>query len=190
MQLLFDFFPVIAFFLAFQLTHNIFVATAVIIGAVVLQVGIQLVRRQKISKMSLVSGALVLVFGGLTLIIHDQSFIQWKVTVVEWLFAIAFLASRFFGERTLVERLMGESLQLERHHWRQLNWAWIGFFLALGAINLYVAYSFSLGTWVNFKFYGVMGLTLLFVLAQGAWLMTKLPQESPPGNSTEGDSSK
>ena len=177
MQLLFDFFPVIAFFVAYKLA-DIYVATAVIIVAVVLQTGIQWIRHRKVSSMALISGALVLVFGGLTLLIQDKAFIQWKVTVVNWLFSAAFLASMLFGERTLIERMLGETVQLDRALWRRLNIAWALFFLVLGAINLYVAYHFSENVWVNFKLFGVLGLTLVFALAQGLWLASKLPREN------------
>jgi intracellular septation protein len=180
MQLLFDFFPVIAFFIAYKLT-DIYVATAVIIVAVVVQAAIQWTRHRKISPMSLISGVLVLIFGGLTLVIHDKSFIQWKVTVVNWLLAAAFLASRFIGERTLVERMMGENMPLERSLWLRLNWAWIGYFVVLGALNLYVAWNFSENTWVNFKLFGMLGLTFVFALLQGFWLASKMPAEDGGG---------
>ncbi|HEY4366040.1 MAG TPA: septation protein A [Steroidobacteraceae bacterium] len=177
MQLLFDFFPVIAFFIAYKLT-DIYVATAVIIVAVVAQTAIQWVRHRKVSPMSLISGVLVLVFGSLTLVIHDKSFIQWKVTVVNWLFAAAFLASQFVGERTLIERIMGENVQLEAALWRRLNWAWIIFFVLLGGINLYVAHHFTENVWVNFKLFGMFGLTFVFALLQGVWLASKVPEDS------------
>lgn len=176
MQLLFDFFPVIAFFVAYKLA-DIYVATAVIIVAVIVQTAAQWVRHRKVSSMSLLSGALVLVFGGLTLLIHDKAFIQWKVTIVNWLFAAGFLASMMFGERTLIERMLGESVQLDRPLWRRLNVAWAMFFLVLGALNLYVAFQFSENVWVNFKLFGVLGLTLVFALAQGLWLASKMPAE-------------
>ena len=182
MQLLFDFFPVIAFFVAYKLT-DIYVATGVIIVAVVVQTAVQWVRHRKVSSMALISGALVLVFGGLTLIIHDKTFIQWKVTVVNWLFAVAFAASRYFGDRTIIERLLGENLTLEQHLWRRLNWAWALFFSVVGAVNLYVAYNFPEAVWVNFKLFGVLGLTLAFALAQGVWLASKVQSDQPTGGS-------
>jgi intracellular septation protein len=177
MRLLFDFFPVIAFFVAYKLS-DIYVATGVIIAAVILQTSVQWIRHRKVSSMSLISGALVLVFGGLTLAIHDKAFIQWKVTIVNWLFAAAFLATLFFGERTLIERMLGENVQLERSVWRKLNIAWATFFLILGTLNLYVAYRFSEDFWVNFKLFGVLGLTLVFALGQGIWLASKMPAEN------------
>jgi len=182
MQLLFDLFPVIAFFVAYKLT-DIYVATGVIIVAVVVQTTIQWVRHRKVSSMALISGALVLVFGGLTLAIHDKAFIQWKVTVVNWLFAVAFVASRYFGERTIIERLLGENLTLAQNLWRRLNWAWAGFFSAVGAVNLYVAYNFPEAVWVNFKLFGVLGLTLAFALGQGVWLASKMTPDTHPGES-------
>ena len=166
MQLLFDFFPVIAFFIAYKLT-DIYVATGVIIVAVIVQTAVQWIRFRKVSAMSLISGTLVLVFGGLTLLIHDKSFIQWKVTIVNWLFAIGFAASQFIGERPLIERMLGDNMPLARPLWRRLNWAWSVFFLVLGGINLFVAWNFSESVWVDFKLFGVLGLTLVVRPAAG-----------------------
>jgi intracellular septation protein len=185
MQLLFDFFPVIAFFVTYKLTADLFTATTVIIVAVIAQTAITWFRFRKVSSMALISGVLVLIFGGLTLLIHDKSFIQWKVTVVNWLFALGFLASRFFGDKVMIERMMGEQVQLEQSLWRRLNWAWIGFFAALGAINLYVAHNFSEATWVDFKLYGMIGLTAAFAIGQGLWLANKMPAESSPEESSK-----
>ncbi len=185
MQLLFDFFPVIAFFATYKLTGDLFTATAVIIVAVIAQTAIQWFRFRKVSSMALISGVLVLIFGGLTLLIHDKAFIQWKVTVVNWLFALGFLASRFIGDKVMIQRMMGEQIQLETPIWRRLNWAWIGFFAALGAINLYVAYNFSEATWVNFKLYGMIGLTAVFAIGQGLWLANKMPPETEAQGSSK-----
>lgn len=183
MQLLFDFFPVIAFFVTYKVTGNMFVATAVIIVAVIAQTAWQWFRHRKISQMALISGVLVLIFGGLTLAIHDKAFIQWKVTVVNWLLAAGFLASRFLGDKLLIERMMGENVQLQRPVWETLNWAWIVFFAALGAINLYVVYNFSEAAWVNFKLFGMLGLTFVFAIAQAVWLSSKMPAEDAPTQS-------
>lgn len=185
MQLLFDFFPIIAFFVAYKLSGDLFIATGVIIVAVIAQTAIQWFRHRKVSSMALISGVLVLIFGGLTLLIHDQAFIQWKVTVVNWLFALGFLASRFFGDKVIIQRMMGEQVQLDTAVWRRLNWAWIGFFTVLGAINLYVMYNFSLDAWVNFKAYGMIGLTVVFALGQGLWLANKMPSETEPQGSSK-----
>jgi intracellular septation protein len=177
MQLLFDFFPIIAFFIAYKVADSIFVATGVIIVAVVVQTAIQWIRHRKVSTVALISAELVLIFGGLTLVVHDKAFIQWKVTVVNWLLAAGFLASHYFGDKPLIERMMGENLSLERTLWRRLSWAWIAFFTLLGAINLYVAYNYPEAVWVNFKLFGLLGLTIVFALAQGVWLASKMPAD-------------
>lgn len=177
MQLLFDFFPVVAFFIAYKLS-DIYVATGVIIVAVIIQSAVQWIRFRKISPMSLISGVLVLIFGGLTLVIHDKAFIQWKVSIVNWLFATAFVVSQFIGDKPLIERMLGDNMPLERPLWRRLNWAWAIFFLILGSVNLVVAYNFSESVWVDFKVFGVLGMTLLFALLQGVWLASKLPAET------------
>jgi intracellular septation protein len=177
MQLLFDFFPVIAFFAAYKLA-DIYVATAVIIAAVLIQVVVQWVRHRKISPMMLISTALVLVFGTITLLVHDKTFIQWKPTVLNWLFGAGFLVSQFVGEQPIIQRLMGANLTLERAVWLKLNLMWVAFFGLMGALNLYVAYSFDESTWVNFKLFGMMGLTLFFALVQGVWLSSKMPADT------------
>jgi len=178
MQLLLDFLPILAFFVTYKLTgNNIFAATGVLIVAVIVQTSVQWLRFRKVSPIALISAAMVLIFGGLTLVVHDKTFIQWKVTAVYWLLGVAFLASHFFGDKPMVERVMGESLTLERSVWRRLSWAWIAFFALLGGTNLYVAYHYSEATWVNFKLFGTLGLMLLFMVAQGFWLASKLPAD-------------
>ncbi len=177
MQLLFDFLPVIAFFVAYKLA-GIYVATVVIIVAAVLQVSIHWLRTRRVNPMHLVSAGFVLVFGGLTLLIHNTSFIMWKPTVVNWLFAAAFLASfwRRYSDRPLIQRLMnatGADLPLSAAVWRRLNWMWIGFFLLMGAANLAVFHYFDEATWVNFKLFGMLGLTLVFIVVQGIWITSQ-----------------
>jgi intracellular septation protein len=176
MQLLFDFFPVIAFFVAYKLA-DIYVATGVIIAAVIIQVALQWFRHRKVSPMTLISGALVLIFGTITLLVHDKTFIQWKPTVLNWLFGAGFLVSQFFGEQPVIQRLMGANLTLERPVWIKLNLMWVAFFFVMGALNLYVAFSFEESTWVNFKLFGMLGLTMVFALLQGVWLSSKMPAD-------------
>ncbi len=177
MQLLFDFFPVIAFFVAYKLA-DIYVATGVIIAAVVIQVVVQWIRHRKVSPMMLISGVLVLIFGTITLLVHDKTFIQWKPTVLNWLFGVGFLVSQYVGEQPVIQRLMGANITLERPVWLKLNLMWVAFFAVMGALNLYVAFSFDESTWVNFKLFGMMGLTLVFALIQGVWLSSKMPADS------------
>ena len=120
--------------------------------------------------MHLITLAILIVFGGLTLVLRDPVFIKWKPTVVNWMFGAAFLGSQFIGKRTLVERMMGHAISVPTPVWSRLNWAWILFFISMGLLNIYVAYSFSEATWVNFKLFGMMGLTLVFVFGQAFYL--------------------
>ena len=181
MQLLFDFLPVIAFFVAYKLS-DIFVATLVIIVATVLQVSVHWVRTRRVNPMHLVSAGLVLVFGGLTLLIRDATFIMWKPTIVNWLFALAFLMSQWqwFGGKPLVQRLLSSAdaeLGLREDQWRRLNGLWVAFFAVMGAVNLAVFHYFDENTWVNFKMFGMLGLTLAFIVAQGFWIAAQARQD-------------
>ena len=173
MKLLFDFLPILLFFIAYKLT-DIYVATGVLIVATLAQVGWIWLRQHRVEKLPLITAGLVLVFGGATLLLHDPVFVKWKPTVVNWLFAAVFLGSRFIGQKTLLERMMGEQLELPAPVWVKLTFAWAGFFLVMGAANLYVAFTFSENAWVNFKLFGLLGLTLLFVLAQALYMSRHL----------------
>ena len=172
MQFLFDLFPVIAFFVAYKV-WGIFVATAVLIAGVLAQTAVSWIRHRKVSPMLLTSAVLVLIFGGLTLWVRDPAFIKWKPSIVNWLFAAAFLVSQYLRGPTIIQRMLGENVTLVPADWRRLNLVWVGFFLVAGALNLYVAYRFDEATWVNFKLFGLMGLTLAFALLQGVWIARK-----------------
>lgn len=176
MQLLIDFLPVLAFFIAYKMA-GIYVATGVLIVGVLAQTLFSWIKHKKVSPMLLTSAVLVLIFGGMTLLIHDAVFIKWKPTIVDWLFAAAFLASHFMKGPTIVQRLMGEQITLDSPAlWNRLNMMWVWFFIFCGALNLYVAFNYSESTWVNFKLFGLMGLTLVFALLQGVWLTRKATQ--------------
>jgi intracellular septation protein len=172
MKLLIDFFPVFAFFIAYK-AFDIYVATSVLIVTFIAQFLFDWRRNGKINKMHLTSLVLVLVFGGITLFLRDEKFIQWKPTVVNWLFAAAFLLAPVFTKKTLVQRLMEKTVQLAPGLWSQLNSMWVLFFLLSGAANLYVVYNYDEETWVNFKLFGMLGLTFIFILMQGVWLSRK-----------------
>lgn len=169
MQLLVDFFPIIVFFGVFKF-YGMYAATAAIIIAMALQVAVQWLRERKVSKMLLVSSIAVAVFGSATLLLHDPLFIQWKPTVVYWIFAAVLIGSQYIGEKTMIERLMGHAIELPRAMWRQLNLIWFANFLILGAANLYVVYHYDQDTWVNFKLFGTLGLTLVTVIGQAIWI--------------------
>ncbi len=184
MKLLFDFFPVLLFFIAFKMysdpddpTRGILVATGVIIVASIVQLAISWLKNRRVEKMHLVTLALVVFFGGLTLAFRDEMFIKWKPTVVNWLFAVVFLGSQFIGSRNLIQRAMEKSMTLSPPIWTRLNLSWVAFFLAMGVLNLYVVYNYSTDTWVNFKLFGLMGLTFVFVLGQGIYLMKHMQED-------------
>ena len=169
MKFLFDFFPILLFFLAFKL-YDIYVATAVAIVASFIQVGMFWFKHKRFENSHLITLAIVALFGGATIIFHDEMFIKWKPSVVNWIFAIAFLGSQFIGNKTIVERMMSKSVTLPAAIWTRLNMSWVIFFFALGLINLYVVYNFDTDTWVNFKLFGMMGLTILFIIAQSIYM--------------------
>ncbi|MCB1867933.1 MAG: septation protein A [Gammaproteobacteria bacterium] len=169
MKFLADFLPIVLFFFAYQL-YDIYVATAVAIVASVLQVGYSWLFRKKIEKMHLVTLGLLVVFGGLTLALRDPLFIKWKPTVVNWLFATVFLGSQFVGKKSMVERMMSHAIELPANIWTRLNISWGIFFLGSGILNLYVAFNFSEETWVNFKLFGMLGLTVVFVVLQSFYM--------------------
>lgn len=206
MKLLLDFLPIILFFVAFKAADAnkeaaaafatshfgflvsgglvgpgeapVLLATVVVIVATLAQVAFLAARGRKIDLMLWVSLALVVVMGGLTIWLHSETFIKWKPTLLYWVMGAAFaLAPLVFG-KNLLKLLLGEQLQLPAPVWQRLNLAWVGFFAAMGALNLWVAYSFSTDAWVNFKLFGSLGLMLVFTIAQGLYLARHLPDEA------------
>jgi intracellular septation protein len=218
MKLLADFFPVILFFVAYKL-YGIYVATVVAIVASAAQLTWNRLRHGRTETLHIMTLGLLVLFGGLTLTLRDPIFVMWKPTIVNWLFAAAFLASQLIGERPLVERLMGRSIDVPAEIWRRLNLAWVGFFAFSGLVNLYVVYDGSgffaakqalleatgerevelarcaeLFTdvelalcqtahaaeelWVNFKLFGMMGMTIAFVIAQAFYLARHIQDDA------------
>jgi intracellular septation protein len=171
MKFLFDLFPVILFFVAFKM-FGIFVATGVAIAASFGQIAWLKARRQRIDNMLWVSLGVIVVFGSATLLLHDETFIKWKPTVLYWLFAATLVIAEFAFRKNLIRAMMEKQIQLPNPTWRRLLTAWTGFFIAMGFLNLYVAFNFPTDTWVNFKLFGGMGLMLLFVVLQ-AFMLSK-----------------
>lgn len=177
MQMLIDFLPVLAFFVVFKL-YGMQAAVATMMIATVAVVAYGWFVKRRLEKLPLISLALVLVLGGATLALDSELFIKWKPTVVNWLFAAVFLGSQYIGRAPLVERMMSHALSLPAAVWRRVNMAWVVFFLFSGVLNLIVAYSVDTETWVDFKVFGLLGLTLVFVLAQGVYLARHAQQPS------------
>jgi len=174
MKFLFDFLPVLLFFVAYKLA-GIYVATGVAIAAAVLQSAFVYIKHRRLERMQWLVLVLIVVLGGLTLVFRNPDFIKWKPTLVNWGFGLVFLGSELIGNKNLLERMLSEQFKLPKAVWRRLNLAWVVFFTAVGALNLYIAYGFDLDTWVNFKLYGVLGLTLAFAVLQALYLARHLP---------------
>ncbi len=210
MKFLIDFLPILLFFVAYKVA-GIYVATGVAIAAALAQVAWAWHRHRHVETMLLVTLGLLVVFGGMTIALHDPIFVMWKPTLVNWLFAAAFLGSVWIGGKPLIERMMSHAIEVPAPIWSRLNWLWVLFFVFSGLANLYVVYVYSgfyqaqqaliaasgsaevdlakcvetftgallvqcqdaqvrEETWVNFKLFGMMGLTILFVVAQGFYL--------------------
>lgn len=181
MKFLFDLFPVILFFAAFKV-FDIYIATGVVIAATMAQIGWVWHRHGKVDTMLWVSLGLVVVFGGATLILHDETFIKWKPTILYWLFAVTLFGSAQFFGKNLIRAMLEKQVELPAALWSRLNFAWIGFFAVMGVVNLWVAFSFSTDTWVSFKLFGGMGLMIVFIILQGAVLARYLPDEKNPSS--------
>lgn len=182
MKFLYDFFPILLFFVAYKL-GDIYIATAVAIAAAAAQTLVFWIRHRRFEKMHLITFGLLLFFGGLTLLLRDPLFIKWKPSVVNWLFAVVFLGSHWVGEKPIVERMMGHAIRAPHPVWLRLSWMWITFFISIGLLNLYVAYTYSEETWVNFKLFGMLGITFAFVIAQGFYLSRYIIEENAEENS-------
>jgi intracellular septation protein len=176
MKFLFDTLPVILFFAAFKL-YGIYIATAVAMAASVVQIGWVWMRHGKVDKMLWVSLAVILVFGGATLALQDETFIKWKPTVLYWLFGGTLAISAAAFKKNLIRSMLEQQVSMPDFVWRKLLAGWIIFFAAMGAINLVVAYNFSTDAWVNFKLFGGIGLMLVFVALQAVLLARHIEEK-------------
>jgi len=197
MKFLYDLFPLLLFFAAFKF-YDIYVATAVAIAASFLQTGLFWLKHRRFETMHLITRAIIAVFGGLTLALHDDTFIKWKPTLVYWILAVLLLASQWFGKKTIIERMMSAQVALPMPVWKRLNLSWGIFFAVLGAVNIYVAFFYGLdldadtrrSIWVNFKVFGLLGLTLLFVVGQAFFMARHMQQKPENGESVVDRSAK
>jgi len=177
MQLIVEFLPLIAF-LAAYIYKDIYFALIVLMIAMPIGLLIKYLRTKVWDKMYLWSTVLLFVMGGITLYFRNPVFFYWKPTAFYWVLAAAFLISNFAGARPFARRffeLSGDmpTDRLSDAEWRGLNLAWVAFFVIAGGLNIFVAYRFSEAVWVNFKVFGLMGLTFVFLVAQGAWILSR-----------------
>ena len=200
MKLLFDLFPVILFFAAFKYSEKnpemaaswvaslmgsaavdpkiapILLATVVVIVATIAQIMWVAFRHGKVDKMLWVSLVLVVVFGGMTLVFQDESFIKWKPTILYWVFAGSMGFAALVMKKNAIKTMLGEQLTLPESVWTKVNLSWMAFFVIMGFLNLIIAFNFPTDVWVNFKLFGGMGLMLVFVLGQG-FMLSKYVEE-------------
>ena len=180
MKLLIDFFPIILFFVAFK-AWGIYAATAVAIVATIVQIAYLRFKNGKVEPMQWISLAVIVLFGGATLLAHDENFIKWKPTVLYWLMGGALLIGHLIFKKNFIKTLMGAQMQLPEHVWGKLNWAWTAFFAVMGVLNLWIAFNFDTDTWVNFKMFGGLGLMVVFIIAQAIFLSRYLKDVPPAG---------
>jgi len=178
MKFLFDLFPVILFFVVFKF-YGIYEATAVAIVATFVQIGWVWFKHRKVEPMLWVSLGVIVVFGGATLLLQNETFIKWKPTVLYWLFATALAVGFLVFRKNLIRSMMEKQVTMPDPVWKKLLASWIGFFIMMGILNLFVAYNFSTDAWVNFKLFGGMGLMLLFVLGQAVMLAKHIQEKKP-----------
>lgn len=174
MKPLLEFFPIVLFFVGYKL-YDIYVATAVVIVATILQVITYWIVYRKVETLQWITLGLILVMGGATLYLQNEQFIKWKLTIIEWLFGGAFLTSQFVGEKTFIERMMGGNLELPAQIWKRLNLSWSLFFISIGFLNLYVMSNYSTDDWVSFKTFGVPVLMVVFIGVQMLFLYKHVP---------------
>lgn len=203
MKFLLDFFPVVLFFIAYKFfgdippqfiepvnslpfvnidpnesKDGIYFATLVIILATIVQNIGHFLLFKKVEKIHIISLGILLIFGSMTLAFKDPLFIKWKVSIFNWVFALVIIGSQFIGEKPLIERMMSHALDVPKKIWTQVNFIWGLFFALVGIVNIYIAYNYSEEFWVDFKLFGVLGMTFVFMIAQGIYLAKHaLPDE-------------
>ena len=183
MKVLFDLLPLLLFFAAYK-TKGIYPATGVLIAATGLQIVFLWLMKKKVEKMYIITFVSVLVLGGLTLALHNDKFLKMKPTIVNVAFALVFAAAHVVGKQVIIQRMMGAVLNLTDAGWRKLDWAWVGFFLVCAALNEFVARTYSQEIWVNFKVFGLMALSLAFMVAQ-IFVLRKHLAEPPAADETK-----
>lgn len=187
MRAFLEYIPLIVFFITYKFL-DIYWATASLIVTSALQIIYLISKKEKVPTRNWIFFGLMVVFGGLTIFMHDDLFLKWKVTVINGVFALALLISQYFFKKNLIKGFLSEALTLPENIWVKLNFAWAMFFAFCGLLNLHVAFNYSQETWVNFKVFGLMGLTLVFALTSILSLYKYLPKDEAKSSSSEKDS--
>lgn len=183
MKLLFDFFPILIFFITYKF-FDIFIATGTAIVLSIIQLLWHGLKHRHFEPMHVISCLLITVFGGITLISHNPIFIKWKPTLLYWCLALAFLGSEYLTHSPILQRLLRGTVDLPKSSWQRLNFSWVIFFIFMGSLNIYVAHHYSTNTWVNFKLIGTLGFTIIFVILQTLYLAKHTTTASASTNNT------
>ncbi len=177
MKLILDFFPILLFFGAFKL-YDIYMATGVLMAATVVQMAIVYATERRLQPMQKATLVLILLFGTLTLVLHDDRFIKWKPTVLYGAMAFALAVAFWALKKNFLKMLLGAQLELPDRIWSRLNVAWICYCVFMAAINGYVAAYFSTDAWVDFKLWGYL-FPIAFLVAQGLYISPHLKSDKP-----------
>lgn len=190
MQLLFEFLPLVAFFAAYKFA-DIYVATGVLIAALGVQILVHWLRHKTVPKMQAAAFLLAVILGGITIVFRDEAFLQWKPTVLNLAFALVIIGSGWFLDKPPMQKLLGDKIQLPLPVWKRLGYMWAAFFAFMAGLNLFIAYQFSLDFWVQFKVFGSMAITLVFIIIQALYLsrhMKDEPNSTPPPTELDNNS--
>jgi len=175
MKQILDFIPLIIFFALYKM-YDIYTATGALIVASAVQIVLTYIIYKKVEKMQIITFLMVAVFGGMTIFLHDDNFIKWKVTIVYALFAIGLTVSHLMG-KSAIKGMLGKEISLPETVWGKINWAWTLFFTLCAILNVYVAFSLPLDVWVNFKVFGLLIATFAFTLLTGVYIYKHLPKD-------------
>ncbi|MEZ9398669.1 septation protein A [Vibrio splendidus] len=175
MKQILDFIPLIIFFALYKM-YDIYTATGALIVASAVQIVLTYIIYKKVEKMQIITFLMVAVFGGMTIFLHDDNFIKWKVTIVYALFAIGLTVSHLMG-KSAIKGMLGKEISLPETVWGKINWAWTLFFTLCAILNVYVAFNLPLDVWVNFKVFGLLIATFAFTLLTGVYIYKHLPKD-------------
>ncbi|MBW3694759.1 septation protein A [Vibrio sp. T187] len=176
MKQILDFIPLIIFFALYKM-YDIYVATGALIVASAIQIVLTFMIYKKVEKMQVITFLMVAIFGGMTIFLHDENFIKWKVTIVYALFAVGLTVSHLIG-KSAIKGMLGKEISMPDAAWSKINWAWVLFFTVCAIVNVYVAFNLPLDVWVNFKVFGLLAATFAFTLLTGVYIYKHMPKDT------------